>query len=399
MVKRLALPCLLVLGSFLVGLGVSGKIRETGPPTMPQAAGTPAAATVESVDPTLTSAALASRAMSALPDFSEVAARTVNSVTNIASAVVTRVPASPFATDPFFHYFFGDDADLYGYRNHREESRGSGVVVSADGYILTNAHVVGQSEADVTVTLADKRDLTARIVGIDEVTDLAVLKVEASNLPVIPWGDSTQLKVAEWVLAIGNPFQFNQTVTLGIISALGRTNIGIVGYEDFIQTDAAINPGNSGGALINARGELIGVNTAIYSETGGYQGIGFAVPSLIARRIMQELIDHGQVSRGSIGFVQLVPLSPRTAKEMGLQSTHGALVWQMRRDAAAFAAGLQPGDVIVSANGRAIDDPSQFNRIVLDAPIGSSLKVGILREGRAMTIEIPVGRPAGRRRQ
>ncbi len=223
--------------------------------------------------------------------------------------------------------------------------------------------------------------------------------MEASNLPVIPWGDSTQLKVAEWVLAIGNPFQFNQTVTLGIISALGRTNIGIVGYEDFIQTDAAINPGNSGGALINARGELIGVNTAIYSETGGYQGIGFAVPSLIARRIMQELIDHGQVSRGSIGFVQLVPLSPRTAKEMGLQSTHGALVWQMRRDAAAFAAGLQPGDVIVSANGRAIDDPSQFNRIVLDAPIGSSLKVGILREGRAMTIEIPVGRPAGRRRQ
>jgi Do/DeqQ family serine protease len=397
MVKRLALPGLLVLGSFLAGLVVSGKIRDTGPAAPPQAGGAPAA-TVQPVDSIPASATLAGSTLSALPDFTAVAARTINSVTNIASAVVTRVPTSPFANDPFFRYFFGDAGDMYGYRNRREESRGSGVIVSPDGYILTNAHVVGQSQADVTVTLADKRDLVARIVGIDEVTDLAVLKVEASDLPVIPWGDSTRLKVAEWVLAIGNPFQFNQTVTLGIISALGRTNIGIVGYEDFIQTDAAINPGNSGGALINANGELIGVNTAIYSETGGYQGIGFAVPAHLARRIMKELIDHGQVSRGSIGFVQLVPISPNMTKELGLRSTRGALVWQMRRDAAAYRAGLQPGDVIVSANGQPIDDPSQFNRIVLDAPLGSTLKVGILREGRAMEIEIPVGRPATPRR-
>ena len=185
---------------------------------------------------------------------------------------------------------------MFGSRNRYESSLGSGVVISADGYVLTNSHVVGEGEVEVTVGLGDKRELRAKVIGVDASTDLALLKVEARGLPTIPWGDSSQLKVAEWVLAIGSPFQLNQTVTLGIVSALGRANVGIAAYEDFIQTDAAINPGNSGGALINARGELIGINTAIFSQSGGYQGIGFAVPSNLARRVVDDLT---QVRRGA----------------------------------------------------------------------------------------------------
>ena len=180
---------------------------------------------------------------------------------------------SPFANDPFFQYFFGN-GDMFGERNRRELSLGSGVIVSADGYVLTNNHVIGQQGRGtvVTVSLADKREVRAQVVGVDDWTDIALLKLELRNLPVIPWGDSSKLKVAEWVLAIGNPFQLSQTVTLGIVSALGRANIGIAAYEDFIQTDAAINPGNSGGALINGRGELVGINTAIYSQTRRLSG-------------------------------------------------------------------------------------------------------------------------------
>ena len=184
-----------------------------------------------------------------------VAERAVGSVTNISSTQIVRTSRSPFANDPFWR-FFGEDP--FGYRERRAQSLGSGVVVSSDGYLLTNNHVVGDAGAEVSVVLGDKREVAAKIVGIDEWTDLAVLKIDARNLPVLPWGDSSKLKVAEWVLAIGNPFQLNQTVTLGIVSALGRTSLGISGYEDFIQTDAAINPGNSGGALINTRGELVG---------------------------------------------------------------------------------------------------------------------------------------------
>src|SRR3954470_23731226 len=182
---------------------------------------------------------------------------------------------------------------MYGERSRRELSLGSGVVVSADGYVLTNNHVVGQQGRGtvVTVALGDKREVRARVVGADEATDIALLKLDLRNLPVIPWGDSSKLKVAEWVLAIGNPFQLNQTVTLGIVSATGRSLEGrLATYEDFIQTDAAINPGNSGGALINARGELVGINTAIATDSGGYQGVGFAVPSNLARHVMDDLI-------------------------------------------------------------------------------------------------------------
>ena len=232
-----------------------------------------------------------------LPDFTAVAAQAVKAVTNISSLQYVQRQNSPFANDPFFQYFFGS-GDMFGERSRRELSLGSGVVVSADGYVLTNNHVVGQQGRGtvVTVALGDKREVRAQVVGVDDATDIALLKLDLRNLPVIPWGDSSKLKVAEWVLAVGNPFQLSQTVTLGIVSALGRANIGAAAYEDFIQTDAAINPGNSGGALINGRGELIGINTAIYSQTGGYQGVGFAVPSNLARRVMDDLI---QLWRGA----------------------------------------------------------------------------------------------------
>jgi S1-C subfamily serine protease len=229
-------------------------------------------------------------------------------------------------------------------------------------------------------------------VGVDPATDLALLKIDASNLPTVPWGDSSKLKVAEWVLAIGNPFQLNQTVTLGIVSALGRTNVGISTYEDFIQTDAAINPGNSGGALVNARGELIGINTAIFSQSGGYQGIGFAVPSNLARKVVNDLTQYGEVRRGSIGYVEIGPLSTLTAEQLGVGNARGVLVQAMRRDAAAYGAGLRPGDVIVAFNGTAITDGGQLSRLIQDARIGSTATVAVIREGRRLELQIPIQR-------
>src|SRR3954468_24259911 len=278
-IRRLVVLAFVVSVSFVAGLVLTGRLRSAE-----QAEAVPAPATPAAARPGA-AAAPAPPAAVAGPDFTGVAAQTVRAVTNISSLQYVERPNSPFANDPFFQYFFGDD--MLGERSRRELSLGSGVIVSPDGYILTNNHVIGQQGrgSQVTVVFGDKREVRAQVVGYDDWTDIALLKVNVSGLPVIPWGDSTKLKVAEWVLAIGNPFQLSQTVTLGIVSALGRANIGAAAYEDFIQTDAAINPGNSGGALINARGELIGINTAIYSKTGGYQGIGFAVPSNLARRV------------------------------------------------------------------------------------------------------------------
>jgi serine protease Do len=323
------------------------------------------------------------------PDFTRVAAQTVRAVTNISSVQVLRRSASPFANDPFFQYFFGDQGEMFG-RSRAEQSLGSGVVISSDGYVVTNNHVIGDDVAEVTVTVGDHRDVKAKIIGVDSWTDLALLKIEAKGLPVIPWGDSSKLRVAEWVMAVGNPFSLNQTVTLGIVSALGRANVGITQYEDFIQTDAAINPGNSGGALISSRGELIGINTAIFSQSGGYQGIGFAVPSNLVRRVVDDLQKFGRVRRGSIGYVEVIPLTARLAGELRAPASDGIVVNQMSRDSAAYKNGLEPGDIIISANGTTIVDPSQFVRLIADSSIGSTVRVEILRDGRRSTLRIPV---------
>jgi Do/DeqQ family serine protease len=338
-------------------------------------------------------AAQAAPTIAGLPDLSAVAARAIPSVMNITSLQIVRQPNSPFATDPLFRYFFGDRDDMFGPRSRVAQSLGSGVIVSTDGYIMTNKHVVGDRNAEVSVVLPDKRELKAKIIGVDEWTDIAVLKIDARGLPVLPWGDSSKLKVAEWVLAIGNPFQLNQTVTLGIVSALGRSLGGnLATYEDFIQTDAAINPGNSGGALINARGELIGINTAIFSETGGYQGIGFAVPSNLARHVMDDLVKYGEVQRGTIPGISIATLTTQIAEELGAPSTRGALVNQMSRDSEAYHAGLRPGDIITSFNGRTVEDAAAFMRMLADAKVGTAGRLEILRESRRLEITIPITR-------
>jgi Do/DeqQ family serine protease len=333
---------------------------------------------------------------SGMPDLTAAAQRAIESVPNISSTQLVR-ERSPFANDPFYRFFFEDEA--FGYRQRREQSLGSGVVVSPDGYVLTNNHVIGNARAEVTVLLPDKRELRAKVVGVDEDTDIAVLKVDARNLPTLPWGDSSKLRVAEWVLAIGNPFGLlSQTVTLGIVSATGRSLEGrLATYEDFIQTDAAINRGNSGGALINARGELVGINTAIFSETGGYQGIGFAVPSNLVRHVMEELITHGEVRRGTISGIQLTPMTTRYAEALGASNTKGVLVVRMSERSDAYAAGIRPGDIIVSFNSATVEDSSHFMRLISDAQIGTTVSLGLFREGRTVTAKVPIVKRSSRR--
>jgi serine protease Do len=317
-------------------------------------------------------------------------------VPNISSTSVVRTSNSPFANDPFFRDFFGGDSP-FGYRDRLQQSLGSGVVVSIDGYILTNNHVIGDARSEVSVTLPDKRDLRAKIVGTDEATDLAVLKIDAQNLPVLAWGDSSKLKVAEWVLAVGNPFGvLNQTVTLGIVSATGRSLEGMM-YEDFIQTDAAINQGNSGGALINARGELIGINTAIFSQTGGYQGVGFAVPSNLAKHVMSELITHGAVQRGTISGIDLSPMTVRIAQELRAPNAKGVFVYDISERSDAYAAGVRQYDIIVSFNNVTIEDPAHFMRMLSDAPIGGTVSLGLLRNSRSLSVRVPIVQTSGSR--
>jgi serine protease Do len=379
---------LILFACFAAGLLVAGKIRD--------ATEADAQSTTPS-RPTVTAPGPAGNG-GTLPDFSRIAERTVPAVVNISATQIVRRQVR----DPFFTLFGGGD-DFFGSRRGVENSLGSGVIVSGDGYILTNNHVVtGEARSvsieqlDVTVALSDKREVPAQVVGTDPATDLALLKITARDLPTMPWGDSSKLKVAEWVLAIGNPYQLNQTVTLGIVSALGRNNLGVSTYEDFIQTDAAINPGNSGGALVNGRGELVGINTVIFSQSGGYQGIGFAVSSNLARRVVNDLQQYQEVRRGSIGPVQIVPLTTRISNELKLPDTKGALVYQLSRNSAAFKGGLQPIDVIVSFNGTPVEDPGHFSRLVSDARIGSTASIGVIREGRRTDLMVEIARPSSR---
>jgi Do/DeqQ family serine protease len=400
----------LVLCGFAAGLVITGRAPDANDggaqnaateSTAQQNAGTQNTGTQRTPQQTTVSLAVTPPvrgAAATLPDFSRVAERTVPAVVNISSLQVVRRRNSPFANDPFFQFFYGNRDDVFGSRRGVERSLGSGVIVSADGLVLTNNHVIAGESGRislsqlpaVSVALGDNREVEATIVGVDPATDLALLKIDAGRLPTIPWGDSGQLKVAEWVLAIGNPFQLSQTVTLGIVSALGRTNVGISAYEDFIQTDAAINPGNSGGALVNTAGELVGINTAIFSQSGGYQGIGFAVPSNLARRIVTDLNQYGEVRRGSIGYVEIAPLSTLAADQLGAPDARGVLVQAMRRDASAYEAGLRPGDVIVAFNGSDIVDGGQLSRQIQDAVIGSTAAVTVIRSGQRVELKIPI---------
>jgi Do/DeqQ family serine protease len=394
MIRRLSLTTLLLTIGFLSGMALTGRVRTADDAEAAQAP--PAQARAQTAPVPARQPAAAASVPAALPDLTGVAQRAVGSVTNISSTQIVRTPSSPFQNDPFFRYFFGDD-DPFGNRERRAQSLGSGVIVSSDGYLLTNNHVIGDANATVSVVLDDKREVPAKIVGVDDWTDIAVLKINARNLPTLPWGDSSKLKVAEWVLAVGNPFQLNQTVTLGIVSATGRSLEGrLATYEDFIQTDAAINPGNSGGALINARGELIGINTAIYSESGGYQGIGFAVPSNLARHVMDDLIKYGEVRRGTIPGIKVQPMTTQIAQQLGAPNARGVLVYSVNPRSDAARAGLQPGDIIVGFNGSTVDDTSQFIKLLSDAPIGAPVTMGVLRQGKQVTVKVDVTQATNR---
>jgi serine protease Do len=326
-------------------------------------------------------------APAAAEGFTAVAKSVTPAVVNITTAAAETVSDAPNFRDRM-EEFFGMPGDPFGPRKHRgpkmprEHQRsgmGSGVIVTKDGYILTNNHVVDGAK-ELTVTLPDKREFKGKVVGADPKTDLAVVKIDGDNLPMIPWGDASKLQVGEYVLAVGNPFGLNSTVTLGIVSALGRGRMGITQYEDFIQTDAAINPGNSGGALVNTKGELVGINTAIFSQTGGYQGVGFAVPTSMSKPVFESLIKHGKVVRGYLG-IGIQDLNQDLTKSFGLKDSKGALVSDVKEDSPADKAGIKQGDVIIGYDGSPIEDAAALQRLVMKTPIDAKATIKVLRDG------------------
>ena len=286
--------------------------------------------------------------------------------------------------DPVFRRFFGDQVP------ERSSSLGSGVIVSSSGYLLTNHHVVEAAD-EIEVALHDGRKLLAKIVGNDPETDLAVLRVDAENLPAITFGSSDALKVGDVVLAIGNPFGVGQTVTGGIVSALGRTGLGINTFENFIQTDAAINPGNSGGALVDVGGNLVGINTAIFTRSGGSMGIGFAIPVSTARMVLEQIVKSGGVTRGWIG-VEVQEITPAVAESFRLQTTRGALIAGVLRGGPADKAGMKPGDVLVEVEGRPVGDPTSMLNLVAALAPGDTARLKLKRAGKDLDASVTVGR-------
>ena len=329
--------------------------------------------------------------------FSPVVKSTAPAVVSITASRTVKAGNMPMN----FPFFFGPGWDPFGgrgqqepeQRERREQGLGSGVIVTAEGYILTNHHVI-DGASEVKVHLSDKRELTARIAGSDAKTDIAVLKVDALDLPVLPLGNSTNVEVGDIVLAIGNPFGIGQTVTMGIVGATGRRGLSIEDYEDFIQTDAAINPGNSGGALINSRGELIGINTAILSRSGGNQGVGFAVPVNLAHHVMTQILTNGKVVRGYLG-VMIQPVTPAIAKSFGVEESRGALVGDVTAGGPASKAGIKKGDVVVDVNGKPVDDPDQLKLQIASIAPGTEVDLKIKRDGGERNIVATLGELPG----
>jgi S1-C subfamily serine protease len=368
--NRKALFVLILASGFVIGLVVSGRMSLTERALSMNNPAAPAQAPQVSSRVPL--------AGGALPDLSDIAERALKAAANISSTSVTVVQ------DPLTRWLYGRDI------MQPSQSLGSGVVVSSDGYILTNTHVIGSARADIKVTLSDNREHPAKLIGLDDITDLAVIKIEGKDLEALPFGDSSKLRIAEWVLAIGNPFNLSGTVTLGIVSNTNRSGSQVGAYSDLIQTDAAINQGNSGGALVNARGELVGINSMIYSESGGNVGLGFAIPSNTAREIMQQLIQHGEVRYGSIGRLTYRQIDRATARYNGLGDVGGLLIWNMNRDESAYRGGLRPGDLVTAVNGQEIKDADQLTRLIYGLSVGSTARFEIVRQGRRMTINVPV---------
>ena len=309
-------------------------------------------------------------------------------VVNIATSGTVEVERNPFFDDPFFRRFFGEREGEP--QRRQSQSVGSGVIINAaKGYVLTNSHLVAKAD-EIIITLTDRRQLKATLIGHDPGTDVAVLKVVPDGLTAIEMAESDYLEVGDFVIAIGNPFGLGQSVSSGIVSALGRTGLGIESYENFIQTDASINPGNSGGALVDLKGRLVGINTAIIAPGGGNIGIGFAIPINMARQIMDQLIEYGEVQRGRIG-VQIQDLTPELAKEFGVEHDGGALIAQVLPDSTAAAAGLGADDVIISVNDKAVHSGADLRNIIGLLRVGSSVDLAVVRDGVEIAIHLKVG--------
>ena len=322
---------------------------------------------------------------------SEVAETVKPAVVNISTTTTVTMKGGPFGDffdDPFFRRFFGDEFSKP--RKHKSSALGSGVLMTDDGYILTNNHVIKDAE-EIKVKLNDDREFTGKVIGADPKTDLAVVKIDAKGLPALKIGDSDTIRVGELVIAIGNPFALSHTITMGIVSGVGRSNVGIADYEDFIQTDAAINPGNSGGALVNTKGELIGINTAILSKSGGSMGIGFAIPSGMAKTVMDSIIRHGKVVRGWFG-VTIQRLTPELAKQFDLKEEKGALITDVIEKSPAEKAGFRRGDLVVEFDGRHVEDSTGLRNMVAGTLPGKVVKVKIIRDGKEETLTLTIGK-------
>ena len=387
LVRAGLIPVVLVTGGIIIGIVVASKMDwlpsgTAGPEPIPSPIVRPVA-----------TAPQPPMAGGSGKNFVEIAKSVKPAVVNIAATRSGKSGESPHGSpldDPFFRKFFGDeffkrDAPQ---REPKERGQGSGVIVEANGLIITNNHVVSKAD-EIRVFLSDKREFKGKLIGTDTKTDIAIVKIEATGLPTVPWADSDQLEVGEYVLAVGSPFGLTQTVTMGIVSAVGRASMGIAEYEDFIQTDAAINPGNSGGALVNVRGELVGINTAIFSQSGGNMGIGFAVPSNLSRTVMDQLVRTGKVVRGWLG-VAIQDLSAELAAQFGITDTKGVLVSDVMEDSPAKKAGFERADVIIEYDGKPMDSPTHLRNAVAQTPIGKKVSVKLIRDKKPKTIEVTI---------
>jgi len=355
---------------------------------------TAAAANVEPVvimQPAPAAPTPAPAAATAPASYADAVARAAPAVVNIYTSKTIETPINPLFADPRIRQYFG--IDRVPTRKRMESSLGSGVIISAQGYVLTNHHVVADAD-EIVIALRDGREARAKVVGSDPDTDLAVLQVQLPSMPVIAFRDSATLRIGDVVLAIGNPFGVGQTVTIGIVSAMGRSELGINTFEDFIQTDAAINPGNSGGALVDAKGELVGVNSAIFSQSGGYQGIGFAIPTRIVQQVFAEIIKNGRVVRGWLG-VEPQALTPELAQALGMPTARGVVVSGLVRNGPAHAAGVMPGDILAELNGKEINSPRDVIDRVAALKPGVKVNLRVLRRDKDMKMEVVVAeRPA-----
>src|SRR4051812_43746069 len=386
LVRAWLIPCTLVSGGIIIGIVVASNMG-----WLPTGTAGPEPIPSPIIRPVVTAPQLPMAGGDG-KNFVEIAKSVKPAVVNIAASRSGKSGDSPHGSleDPFFRKFFGDeffkrDAPQ---REPKERGQGSGVIVEANGLIITNNHVVNKAD-EIRVFLSDKREFKGKLIGTDAKTDIAVVKIEATGLTTIPWADSDQLEVGEYVLAVGSPFGLTQTVTMGIVSAVGRASMGIAEYEDFIQTDAAINPGNSGGALVNVRGELVGINTAIFSQSGGSMGIGFAVPSNLSRAVMDQLVRTGKVVRGWLG-VAIQDLTPELVTQFGITDTKGVLVSDVMADSPAKKAGFERADVIVDYDGKPMDSPTHLRNAVAQTPIGKKVSVKLIRDKKSKTIDVTI---------